>query len=219
MFYEKLNNIYRNTDCSKLFPETLVHNLELFVKNSLNAGYSFINPYRFAFEFNLSTRDSLKFFMYFTDTDGIFNISLFIECSTPACVSQQIFINNQLLQEEGVDHILFCQECDKDYEIEEIFPYIKTYFTLNPDADKLLHKENNDPNSTYETFKGLPDNLKPLSPSSLASIDGGAPTLEEVIESNVNAAGEPISSEVARIEATISPTSKLTQLIKGRGLK
>ncbi|WP_167859217.1 hypothetical protein [Paenibacillus cymbidii] len=103
-----------------------------------------------------------------------------------------------------------CQECEKEYVIHDILPFLKAYFKLKPHIE--LEPNNypftrSDSNSTYEAFKGLPDHLKQVSPSSSDDqsrniIDeGDFPTqipAKHIFEGNVDGNGHIISPMIAK---------------------
>lgn len=203
LYYERLLNIYRNTDLFFLYSEHFIYEFDLFIRECKNKGDKYLSPYKFAVINNMSINESVKFFLYYSKENGLLNIKYFFECTTPTCVSSRIFIN-------GNDDVIVCDECDKPYRVDNIKHLIKVYFELKEDIlipDQINHYKK-DINSTFETLKNLPDDLKFLSPSSEISpnsiksncpIDEGeikkfSVELGQVVESNYDTKGNQIAN-------------------------
>ncbi|MED2010904.1 hypothetical protein P4V39_22815 [Brevibacillus borstelensis] len=205
MFLGKLIDIYHSSGCNSLFPEYMVEQFEIFIKQNVRQGKKFISPYKFALDQNIDVKDSIRFFMFYTKNDGVLDISLFFNCSKHSCTST-IFVNKEILDEDQ-DYELCCVECGTEYDIETIAPFIKVYFQLKPDviipntSEKLF---NTDPNSTFEALRGLPSALKFNSPSSFT-------------EQNLPDEGEQPSPPVTLQQIFDSdPMTRLSAKISGR---
>lgn len=176
MFYEKLMNIYHKSECVNFFPETVLSHFAQYIRQSANLGISILSPYRFTLDFNVPLRDSIKFFMFFTDDGGILLTKYFFECSNSGCHSNRIYLDQLTLNlaDETLDDPIICDECGREYLLSSVIPYIKVYFEIKDDfeipaSDNKLIK--GDCNSTFEAFEGLPNCLKIESPSSTQTFE------------------------------------------------
>ncbi|HDR7446059.1 hypothetical protein ACS2QU_10800 [Bacillus cereus group sp. Bce005] len=209
MLLTKLQNNYNNSSCSREFNVELVNELYSFIKREVIDGYKYLNPYKFAHINQLSIPQTLKFFMYFCE-DGPLEIQLFFECSSANCVSERIFLNQDLINEK----IIPCDECGKHYDYEVIKHYIKAYFILKNEYKNALIEQTftDDPNSTYNILNGMPDNLKAHSPSpsnsdgNLSQEENASTTSEgefsdsvsyiDLIQNNTDSDGSPIVNSI-----------------------
>jgi hypothetical protein len=197
LFYEKLTSTYLDSGCVNYFPDKMLNDFSTYLKGfAANGRKKYLNPYRFAIDFNTPIRDAIKFFMFFTNDDGILDIKYFFECSNSACSSHRIFLESISLNksEEQLDELIFCDMCSRDYDLSTVIPYIKVYFQLKPDftipkEESRIYKS--DPNSTIEALEGLPDHLKVESPSSTIPTrshpdegDDSAVALETIVSIN-----------------------------------
>ncbi|WP_461672556.1 hypothetical protein [Priestia megaterium] len=212
MLRKKLESIYRKTNCHVKYPESYIDLLYRFIIINQEQKNKFLNPYEFSYINNISIRDSLTFFLYFTNDlekeNSILNIELFFECSNTTC-SNRIFLNDCELD----PGLYECNICGKEYIYEDIKPFIKAYFKLNENESTLL---SNDSNSTINILEGMSDSLKVKSPSSefesslnLQTANEGdnlesAISLETLTELNTTSEGTSITN-------ALSPYEKLKQ--------
>jgi hypothetical protein len=209
MYYERLKNIYKSNDLNDLYPEISITEFDLFIRNQIKGNNKYVNPYKFSYEQNVSINTVVKFFIYFTGDDGLFDLITYFECSSPSCVDTRIFIDM-----DDPDEIISCEECGKRYKLATLQKYIKVLFKIKmtisiPDPIKRIERK--DPNSTFEALKELPPSLKIESPSSLDErnqfIDEGdesnvAVDLPLVFNENDNK-GEPISPAIERFKRNL----------------
>ncbi|WP_100406639.1 hypothetical protein [Bacillus solitudinis] len=208
MYYKKLEHIYRSQDIKSLFPKITIEKIDLFIRKT-DAFSTFISPYKFAMENGITINESVKLFMYLTyEDDGLFDTIFYFECSRSSCHSSRIYFSN--IDED----VLHCDECGKRYSLQTIRPYIKVLFKLKDDIDipnEILTKKKSDPNSTYQALEGLPDHLKPESPSSLTEFsqahdegdDSEGVDIDLVFKENINKKGNPISPLVERFKKKV----------------
>ncbi|MFB5935534.1 hypothetical protein ACE8FZ_19935 [Peribacillus frigoritolerans] len=206
MYYERLKNIYKSRDLQKLFPDILISEFDMFIRKQLKDNNKYINPYKFSYQQNISINDTVKFFIYFTGNDGLFDLLYYFDCSNLACVDTRIYLNS-----DDPDEIISCEECGKRYAPKTIQKYIKVLFKIKnfiiiPEQRTIERK---DPNSTFEAIGELPPNLKIESPSSLGEssqfIDEGdeasaAVDLSLVFSENDDYKGKPISTAIERFK-------------------
>lgn len=202
MFYERLLDIYRSSECGKSYPPLMLECLETFIVEHMKQNKKLISPYKFALRSKVEVRDAIQFFMYFSDVDGVFNIRFFFECSRFNC-GERIFLSN-LDAESSIEQHINCPECNKEYVINDIIHVTKAYFEIKPGillptiSEKKLH---DDPNSTIQALKGMPHHLKEQSPSSstckqpLCNDEGDFPSVSTVVELNQLGNGNSILTD------------------------
>jgi hypothetical protein len=143
-----------------------------FIQNNIAKKQRLLSPYRFAIDYNISVRDTVKFFMFFSNNDGALTVKYFFECSNPSCISNRIFLEDDVLRQnqDTLNEPIICDECGRDYLLKTIIPFIKVYFQVKSELmvpSEQLDISRFDRNSTFEALEGLPDNLKVESPSSI----------------------------------------------------
>lgn len=198
MFCEKYEVEFQNSDLSVNYPKDILKKLDHFILNELTQGYEYLNPYKFAFDYDLSDEHSIKLFLFFTEKDKLFQIEPFVDC--PNCTGVRLSLSTEELIDE---EIVNCDECHKEYNINILKKHLYLYFKLN---DSLLPLQSNlsnkgfDPHSTFEIFQRLNDNLKAESPSSSKDskyIDAGETksgvSFDEIAKNNIDSKGKPIS--------------------------
>ncbi|GGE81386.1 hypothetical protein [Priestia taiwanensis] len=208
MYYEKLTHIFKKMKLQEQFPNISLDEFDKFIRKQLVYNDKYISPYKFALEQSVTVNDSVKFFMYFTGDEGIFDIVSYAECSKPSCFNSRIYfdINN-------VDEQIFCEECGKIYSFDTIKRHIKILFKLKESItipDKAQRISRRDPNSAYEALRELHPNLKKQSPPSLSNAptcDGGEKReagidLEVVLEISTET-GMPVISAVEKFKNKI----------------
>jgi hypothetical protein len=199
LFYKKLVQAYRLTDCIAEFDEFYLQAFFNYISSNNNPKRPYLNPYEFAFFNKISIEEALRFFMYFTHPEhGILDANLFFDCPSLNCTDEKIYLDN--LVDESY---LYCDGCNKEYIIESVKPFIKVYFIIktefNEPDERFIRK---DKNSTYEIIEGLPDILKGESPISTINVnlDVGEEQkspevpLSDLISLNEKVSGEPITS-------------------------
>lgn len=159
-------DIFTTTDIEDIFPKISINTFDNFIRAQVMKKQRYISPYKFAYEHNITVNESVKFFMYFTGDDNLFEPIYYFECSRPSCYDSRIYLDINDLDR------FICDECGKKYKFETIQRYIKVLFKLSdsldlPKESKKITKK--DPNSTYEALKELPPHLKLESPSHSAS--------------------------------------------------
>lgn len=204
MYLEKLMSIYQETDCHAYYPQTLLQNLEKYIQHNIDNKQYVISPYKFASDYSIAVDEALQFFMYFTNKDGVLDITFFFECTNPSCSSNRIFIEQEIIDlgDENIDEPILCDDCCKDYLISDVIKFIKAYFTIKPQvfsANTSVRKK--DRNSTFEALKGMPDTLKQDSPPSSSNhekaTDGGendSVSLFSMTQANERS-GSPVSEQ------------------------
>jgi hypothetical protein len=202
LFYERLLDIYRSSECDKSYPPLMLECLESFVIEHIKQNKKFISPYKFALRSKIEVRDAIQFFMYFSVADGVFNIRFFFDCTRLNC-GERIFLTN-LDTESSIEQHINCPECDKEYLINDIIHATKAYFEVKPGI--LLptiseKKQQDDPNSTIQALKGMPNHLKGQSPSSstntssICNDEGDFPNVSTVVKLNQTGNGNSILSD------------------------
>ncbi|RKP54929.1 hypothetical protein D7Z26_06725 [Cohnella endophytica] len=207
MLYERLVHIYNTTNCRKYYPVSSVDNLYRFIQQSLDQRKKNVSPYGFANFSGFSVENSIQFFMYFSNRDGIFDIIYFFECSKPTC-GNRVYLSTDDLN--SGDNMISCDECDKEYIVEDIQEFIKAYYAIRKEfllgvpRIAVTDTGRKDPNSTFQVIKGLTDDLKWDSPSSLSNHLRGDDegectdpvTLDQIVKGNIDNSGEAISDAV-----------------------
>jgi len=199
-------NTYYSSKWIDSFPESWAYALGEMLDEAVRSGQKYLSPYQFAAERRISLESALSFFMCLSDEGGVFDFEVFFECSSSYC-GNKIVLDYELTQfVEEPDDPIICTECDKDYFVSTVVPYIKVYFIIKSEpesAPPTPHRR--DPNSTFQALQGLPKShdLKSKSPSSttpkLPSDEGdvpnndGAVTLSQLATANVSSIGEPFS--------------------------
>ncbi|HFK1452264.1 hypothetical protein ACT7CY_13370 [Bacillus pacificus] len=200
MYYEKLTHIFKITDLQDLFPQISVDEFDQFIRSEQLKNGKYISPYKFALEQNITVNESVKFFMYFTGDQGIFDIVSYAECSRPSCFNNRIYFDI-----DSIDDQIFCEECGKIYSFDTIKRHIKILFRLKESIkipDKVQRISRKDPSSTYEALRELPPHLKGESPSSL----NNAPTGDEGDEMSVGVDLEMVLESAQEVGMPIIPT-------------
>ncbi|AIQ45635.1 hypothetical protein R70723_06810 [Paenibacillus sp. FSL R7-0273] len=209
MYYEKLLNIFQKNQLSRYFSLSLVQYLDEFIDWNLNKSKRDLSPFHFANLAGIKSDQALRFFMYYAREGGIFELVYFFECSTLTC-GERIYLDADSSRE--VNYRLFCDECAKSYNSNEIKRYIKIYFHLKEKIYENVVEDNvYDPNCAFDAINRMPDDLKLESPSSSINIEsttsGGentvinTVTLEQVIEINQNSE-QPIITDPFLLEMT-----------------
>jgi hypothetical protein len=196
LYYEKLMNTYNDSECHNYFPHHVLTAFDHFIHQNTTSASRYLSPYSFSFDYELSTEEALRFFMFFTNDDGLLDMLFFFECSNPSC-SCRIFLNVNILDmdDEQIDEDIICEECGKDYLISEVITFVKVYFILKngiiiPPPKQEIKKK--DSNSTFQVLKGLPTHLKGMSPlpldkTNLLQTDkGDFPAIELTQMSSIN---------------------------------
>lgn len=198
MYYKKLETIYKNMEISDTLPETSIENIDQFIRRSVFTNSTFVSPYKFAIQHNITVTESVKLFMHLAGDNGIFDVIFYFECSKINCFSNRIYF------EDYDEEYLQCDECLNKYKISTIRPYIKVLFKLKNDINipkvvKHIKKVNR--NSTLQALEGLPDHLKLVSPSSLneSTDEGDCPRgidIEHAISLNKDKYGKVINNAI-----------------------
>lgn len=197
MYYKKLIDTYRETDCHLEYPEQILEVFDNFIRDEKKLDHKYLNPYKFALTAKISIAESIKFFLYFSGENNLIHPLPFFDCFNSSCSGVRIFLN----QSEQIEEEMFlCEECGNVYDYEDVKKFILLYFELNPEIEIPLnqkHLSSKDPNSTYDILDGLPDNLKVKSPSSTVNIDEGehqneAISLDQALEQNYTVSGNQI---------------------------
>lgn len=227
MYYQKLSRIYKEANLQDHFPKISIEKFDEFIRNQLRLGSKFISPYKFAHQQNLTVKDSVQFFIYFTGEDGLFEISTYFDCSSSACSSTRVYVDLN-----DMDEKVICDECGKSFPPTTFKNYIKVLFKLKDTVSipkEVMRIEKKDSTSTFEALLELPPHLKLNSPSSIKEpVEGdtqelgrnfkvenfpekpkGVP-IYEVIEANFDDSGRPISPMIERFnEKAIKLWSKV----------
>ncbi|PUA37606.1 hypothetical protein C8Z91_19905 [Paenibacillus elgii] len=188
MFYERLENIYRESGCQEYFPSSLFQKFYDFLRVSYRNGRMYISPYKFALHNQLTVNEAIQFFMYFTVDNGIFDMVYFIDCTKSLC-SNRVYldVNGTESSDSQLDSFVTCEECEKEYEIKDIIEHVKAYFVLNTEIEEpeiQVKVSTLDPNSTFLALKRLPDHLKRKSPSSSSKTERSFDEGDEPVEFN-----------------------------------
>ncbi|PAD69923.1 hypothetical protein CHH83_05820 [Bacillus sp. 7586-K] len=210
MYYEKLVSIYNSNDLQDLFPEISIDEFDQFIRSQVKKGNKFISPYKFALEQSITVNESVKFFIYFTGENQIFDILYYFDCSRPGCINNRIYLDSN----DDLDEPIICEECGKAYSYNSLKKYIKVLFKIKSELNvptdfKKIEKKN--PNSTYDALKELPPHLKFESPSSPVYLDEGdeqGVPLETVFEQNNDNKGKPISNIIEEFKKMVVEISR-----------
>ncbi len=62
MYYENLEKEFRKNPNLKDFPKNTLYKLDDYIRMELNAGYTYLNPYKFADEYEITDANSIKLF-------------------------------------------------------------------------------------------------------------------------------------------------------------
>lgn len=207
MYYEKLEKLYNESDLSKDFDIKILDDFDNFIRDEIQHGYQYLNPYKFALDFELTVESSIKIFLTFTDDDKILRAEPFVDCIN--CPGKSLQVNTNTLLDN--DNYIFCEDCGNYFHLDQIKRNIYIYFKLN---DNIFVPENKqpfdkvDPNSTYDLLNRLNGNLKVKSPSASVDIEDSvaegaikaAAKLDEIKSYNHDTEGNPLSSSVSRLE-------------------
>ncbi|MHA7963505.1 hypothetical protein ACX93W_05110 [Paenibacillus sp. CAU 1782] len=205
MFYEKLKHIYNNSNCKHHFQISVLESLHTFIQQSLNSRKKNINPHDFSKFTGLTLKSSLQFLLYFSDKDGVFEVVYFFECTKSVCNNRIYLVEDDLNSSENV---VACEECGNSYVIGNVQEYIRAHFRVRKEYLSQIPKITTqvskvDPKSTFEALKGLSDDLKQKSPSSLDEFlefgegDEESVALDQLDEGNIDESGEQISRVVS----------------------
>lgn len=207
MYYEKLEQLYNESDLSRDFHIKILDYFDDFVRDELHHGYRYLNPYKFSLEYHLSMNDSIKIFLTFTDDDKLLKAEPFIDCIN--CSGKKLPFNSTALEEN--DGYIFCEDCGHEFEKGEIEKHFYIYFKLNDDIKIPDNKKNFnkiDYNSTYDLIQGMNGNLKEDSPSSsinilYGAVEGEFPeafSLDELGLYNQDSEGNTLSNSISKLE-------------------
>lgn len=192
MYYERLLKIFNeNKPISNDFPISRIAQLDDFI--SINCTYQkkILSPFQFANYANIKTSSAIKFFMLFSNQDGIFEMIFYIDCTLSQCSSRVYLAKEDL---DDPDNIVYCDECDTSYKVSDILRYVKVNFQIK-DIKEDEHDSSFDDNCAYDVLKGCNPGLKGQSPSSLDNgpaydegdilqIEKDDVTLEDVVVNN-----------------------------------
>jgi hypothetical protein len=206
LYSEKFATEFQNSKLANNYSTNILINLDLFIQEESSYGYELLNPYKFALDYGISTENSLKLFLFFTDDEKIFRLESFVDC--PSCTGKRLEVSQLEFPDED---IIYCDDCCKDYQVNQIQNQIYVYFKLNniehPLNEELLN-DRFDHNSTIDIFNRLNGNLKVKSPSSSESstndshIDAGGstnrPMLKDIIRTNIDSDGNSISISASK---------------------
>ena len=207
MYYKKLEKLYRESNIEKEFGISLLVYFDNFLRDEIQHGYQYFNPYKFALDYGLSVEDSIKIFLTFTDEDKIFKAEPFVDCNN--CSGKKLPFNLELLLKN--DNFICCEDCGECYEKGEIEKDLYIYFKLNanitmPDEKQQVHEY--DLNSTYDLLQRMDSHLKSESPSTTfknksSQVEGefqsGVP-IKEIKTLNTNIEGKPRSESLSNLE-------------------
>lgn len=207
MYYENLEEQFQKNPNLMEYPKSIIQKLDDYIRSEYNDGYIYLNPYKFAYEYDLDDIDGVKIFLALTDPERLFTVMPFVDC--PHCVGKSLGIPKPL-----EDDYLYCDECRRNYPLKPLESSIYFYFKLNkgvtiPEKRKNILDRSFDPHSTSDIMERLNGNLKGTSPSSSASElestqrysdEWGRPTIQDMNEYNRDSKNNPISNEVNNLE-------------------
>lgn len=210
MYLEKLTSIYNDSGCNDKFEKKYLISLNEYIEATLKNRELYVTPYKFSLDNNLTIGQAIEFFMYFTGQDKVLDLVFFFECSSPSCISSRIFLDKELLDDldEDSEEPIICDECGREYVLNDIVSFIKAYFRIKPEMLVKEEIQKKDINSTFQAFKRLPDNLKVESPSSsIKTMDeeGDVQPLKlDQIAKNNGSSENPISQETYSFLSTLA---------------
>jgi hypothetical protein len=221
MYYERLEKHFKeNQDLNEKYSSRIIEKLDDFIRDELQNGYSFLNPYKFAFEESIGLEDSLKIFLAYTNDvdeneeieERLFQIEPFVDC--PTCTGIELRILPQGFIDEGY---IFCEDCRREYILKHFEKHIYYKFKLNdgvspPEQKRVLDKY--DPNLTSEVIKRMSDSLKGeslLSSSNPSKVHQHlderdipkAVSSDDISKSNKQGNGDPINKSVCKLDEAL----------------
>ncbi|WCF11714.1 hypothetical protein NDS46_30680 (plasmid) [Paenibacillus thiaminolyticus] len=138
MLYERLLDIYKETECHKDFPVSVVESLNEFVISCLHRGNKAISPYKFASYYGITIEEAIRLFLYFSNEQKALKIIYFLCCSKSEC-GGKTFINETILySSKGV---LSCGECSTEYLVKDVYGSIVVSFKLSDSLFELVKDE------------------------------------------------------------------------------
>ncbi|WP_210608032.1 hypothetical protein [Priestia flexa] len=207
MYYESLEEQFQKNPNLIEYPKSIIQKLDDYIRSEYNHGYIYLNPYKFAYEYDLDDIDGVKIFLALTDQEKLFTVIPFVDC--PCCVGKSLKIPKPL-----DDDYLYCDECRRNHTFKSLENSIYFYFKLNqrvtiPEKRRNILDRSFDPHSTSDIMERLNGNLKGTSPSSLASEvkrtqrysgEWGRPRIQDITQYNRDSKNNPISEEVNDLE-------------------
>lgn len=161
LLYKKLQETYKKTQMHDYFPSYLLNNFMQFCLEQQHQNRKYLSPYKFANENKLPVKDSIKFFLFLANEEPILEIKYFFECSDITCGHRNFLSQDEIVELNGIDYSsIYCEECEKQYNYNDIKPFIKVYFEVILDENL-----NSDPNSTFDALEEMSSCVKVESPS------------------------------------------------------